>query len=116
MFCGAIHFGSRTRLPEAAYFLPAGTNPRHPRLSAIEQSAGQLGEPQMATASYYRGQADLLLSWTITTTDPAVADWLSQRAHDYLILARTLDDAEAARTSEPGYSQPDPGDCQVPSD
>jgi hypothetical protein len=45
----------------------------------------------MATASFYFDQAKLLLLWAGTTTNPVIRKQLRQRAHEYLLMADTLE-------------------------
>jgi hypothetical protein len=61
------------------------------RLSATVQKMLSQG-PVMPSASYYRRQADLLLSFAVTTENPVVSDRCRLLAEEYQSLAAMLGD------------------------
>src|SRR5262245_7352451 len=62
-----------------------GTNPvRRGFVRRRTVSGHGRGRPPMASASYYRDQARLLLSWARDTSDRKIAERLRARARDLL--------------------------------
>jgi hypothetical protein len=55
----------------------------------------------MGTANYYRGQANLLLSWAAAATDPTIKEQLRKRAQEYLSAADFLEMQSSPPTSLP---------------
>ena len=76
------------------YLVPRGTNVRKIRLSATAQKKLPSQGHVMPSASYYRRQADLLLSFAVTTENPVVSDRCRLMAEEYQSLAAMLGDDE----------------------
>jgi hypothetical protein len=81
------------RLPSCDLTIPRGTNVLKIRLSATGQKLPSQGHV-MPSASYYRRQADLLLSFAVTTENPVVSDRCRLLAEEYQSLAAMLGDDE----------------------
>ena len=79
-------------LAVAPFFGQVGTNLWKIRLSATVQKKLPSQGHVMPTASYYRRQADLLLSFAVTTENPVVSDRCRLLAEEYQSLAAMLGD------------------------